>query len=329
MTLHDPGSVRTAALLGMGSVGSGWATLLLAKGIQVRAFDPGHNARATAEKLITGAWPSLVKLKLSIEAEPPLGNVTFCDTVEDAALNADVVVENAPEKLALKQELLKAVDQVTGPDIPVLSSAGGIAPSLLQSVCLHPQRLAVMHPFNPSHLIPLVEIVGGEDTAPETVNWARDFALLLGKKPVVVTGEMPGHMVNRLQFALVREAMSCLVDGIATAEDIDTAVRYGLAPRWLLQGGLQTVAMAGGPGGMGGILNHAGTAMEEWWTPRKHLKLTEEVRKKLAEAAKDLSKGKGFEDWVAWRDAQLVEMFNLQAQADGTRPGRDKQWGPQ
>ncbi|MEM8579755.1 MAG: 3-hydroxyacyl-CoA dehydrogenase NAD-binding domain-containing protein, partial [Pseudomonadota bacterium] len=318
MTLHDPSLVRTAALLGMGSVGSGWATLLLAKGIKLRAYDPGEKARVIAEKLISGAWPSLVKLKLTTQSEPPLDQITFCDAIEDAARDADVVIENAPEKLPLKQDLLKAVDRVTGPDVPVLSSAGGIAPSDLQRVCTHPQRVAVMHPFNPSHLIPLVEIVGGEDTAPETVDWARDFALLLGKKPVVVTGEMPGHMVNRLQFALVREAMSCLVDGIATAEDIDTAVRYGLAPRWLLQGGLQTVAMAGGPGGMGSILNHAGAAMEEWWTPRKHLTLTEDVRKKLAEAALDLSKGKEFEDWAAWRDAQLVEMFTFQAQADGT-----------
>lgn len=327
--LPDPSSVRTATLLGMGSVGSGWATLLLAKGIRVRAFDPGEKARATAEKLISGAWPSLVKLKLTGEANPPLDQITFYENLDEAALHSDVVIENAPEKLALKQELLKAVDRVTGPDVPVLSSAGGIAPSSLQSGFVHPRRLAIMHPFNPSHLIPLVEIVGGENTAPETVDWAREFALLLGKKPVVVSGEMPGHMVNRLQFALVREAMSCLVDGLATAEDIDTAVRYGLAPRWLLQGGLQTVAMAGGPGGMGGILNHAGAAMEEWWTPRKHLKLTEDVRKKLAEAAKDLSRGKEFEDWAAWRDAQLVDMFNFQAQADWTRPGRDKQWGPQ
>mgnify|MGYP001801308834 CR=1 FL=1 len=164
MTLHDPSLVRTAALLGMGSVGSGWATLLLAKGIKLRAYDPGDTARVTAEKQKSRAWPSLDKLKQTTQAEPPLDQSTFCDSVEDASQDADVVIENAPEKLSLKQELLKAVDRVTGSNVPVLSSAGGIAPSDLQRGCSHPQRVAVMHPFNPSHLIPLVEIYVVEDT---------------------------------------------------------------------------------------------------------------------------------------------------------------------
>ncbi|MEM6896596.1 MAG: 3-hydroxyacyl-CoA dehydrogenase NAD-binding domain-containing protein [Pseudomonadota bacterium] len=322
MALIEPDAVKTVAVLGMGSVGSGWTALLLARGIAVRAFDPGAGAQATSEQLIAGAWPSLIELGHTKAATPPLDQLRFCATYDDALEGADVVFENVPEKLDLKHDVLRMADAATGPETPILSSAGGISPTQMQEVCTHPERLAVVHPFNPSHLIPLVEIVPGEETSPETTAWATEFSLLLGKKPITLSREMPGHMVNRLQFALVREAISCLMDGVATAEDIDTAVRFGLAPRWLLQGGLQTVAMAGGPGGMYGILDHAGPAMETWWTPRSQVKMTHGVKQKMVKAAQELSDGAGFEDWVAWRDSHLVSLFSLQAQADAERPGK-------
>ncbi len=321
MTIQQRHPVRNVATIGMGSVGSGWAALLLAKGVRVHAFDPVEGAEARSRELIRGCWPSLVQLGLTQDVAASFDALSFSDTIEDAVCEADVVVENVPENLALKHDVFAKADAAAPAAALLLSSAGGIPATDIQSVCQHPERVLVMHPFNPSHLIPLVEIVPGKDTSAEAVDRALEFARALGKHPVVVSREQSGHMVNRLQFALVREAVRCVIDGVATPQDIDAAVRFGLAPRWLLMGGLQTVALAGGPGGMRGILDHAGEAIEKWWAPGEELKLTDDVRERLVAAADELADGGGFEEWVSWRDRQLVALLGAQADADLARPG--------
>ncbi|MEM7568337.1 MAG: 3-hydroxyacyl-CoA dehydrogenase NAD-binding domain-containing protein [Pseudomonadota bacterium] len=308
------------AIIGMGSVGSGWAALLLAKGFQVNAYDPGEGAQSTAHALISGCWPSLAQLGLADGDQPPFEALSFAPSVEEAVRGCSVVIENVPEDLALKRDVFARADAAAPPDALLLSSAGGIAASDIQSVCRHPERMLVMHPFNPSHLIPLVEIVPGKQTSEEAAARTLAFARSLGKTPVTVSREQSGHMVNRLQFALVREAIRCLKDGVATPQDIDAAVRFGLAPRWLLMGGLQTVALAGGPGGMRGILDHAGQAMQQWWSPGDDIALTEELKEDLGSAADDLAGDADFEDWASWRDAQLIAVLGVQGQADNARP---------
>ncbi len=310
----------SVAIIGMGSVGAGWASLLLAHGAAVQAYDPVDGAQARAKALITGCWPSLKLLGLTNEAAPPLDGLSFCSTIAETVQDAAVVIENVPEDLAVKKEVFAKADAAAPIDALLLSSAGGLAATDIQTACSHPERMLVMHPFNPSHLIPLVEIVPGKKTSPDAVARTLAFARSLGKQPVTVAREQSGHMVNRLQFALVREAIRCLIDGIATPRDIDAAVRYGLAPRWLLMGGLQTVALAGGPGGMRGILDHAGNAMEQWWAPGPDVTLTDAVKDELAGAAEDLGAGGDFEDWVAWRDKQLIAVLSLQSQAEYARP---------
>ena len=186
----------------------------------------------------------------------------------------------------------------------------------------HPERFVVVHPFNPSHLIPLVEVVGGRETAPEVVEWAIDFSRYVGKQPIRLNVEASGHMTNRLQFALVREAVHCYLEGIASAKDIDAAVKYGLGPRWMLMGSLLTLHLAGGPGGMKGILDHAGKAIEEWWTPLGQPKLTAEVKARLVAAGNEVSDGQPISDWVGWRDQQLVDVVRLQTAAEKNEPRR-------
>ncbi|MEL6233046.1 MAG: 3-hydroxyacyl-CoA dehydrogenase NAD-binding domain-containing protein [Pseudomonadota bacterium] len=322
MSRVAPSEVTTAAILGMGSVGAGWAALMLAKGIALRAFDPMPDAETRAKRLITGSWPSINNLGQSGLAAPPFDGLRFFETAQEAAAGADVIIEAVPEDLDMKRPVIAAAE-TAGPEVPILSSAGGIPPSRLQEGCAHPERVLVVHPFNPSHLIPLVEIVPGAQTAPAVVAWARDFARHLGKKPITLNAELPGHMVNRLQFALIREAVACLVNGVASPEDIDAAVRYGLAPRWLLQGALHTVAMAGGPGGMHGILDHAGPAMERWWAPSEGIAIDAPTKDKLAAAAARLNQDAEFAEWAAWRDAELVSVLTRQAEADAQRPGGD------
>jgi carnitine 3-dehydrogenase len=315
-----PQEIKSVAVIGTGSVGASWAALFLAHDMAVVAFDPGPDAEQRTRDFIEAAWPALVELGVAQAPIPPLQKLSFVATAVEAARAADLVQENTPEKPELKARALAEIDAAATPDKIILSSTGGIPPSQLQESCRHPERFVVAHPFNPSHLIPLVEIVGGKQTAPEVVEWAVEFARHVGKQPIRLNVEANGHMTNRLQFALVREAVHCLLEGVASARDIDAAVRYGLGPRWTLMGSLLTLHLAGGPGGMKGILDHAGSAIEEWWTPMSQPRLTSEVKQRLVNAAEEASAGQPIAEWTAWRDEQLVDVLKLQAASELREP---------
>lgn len=315
--------IQSVAVLGTGAVGASWAALFLARGWSVRAFDPGLEAQQHARHFIEQAWPALRALGVTELEAAPLQRLAFFATAAEAAQGADLIQENVPEQLAAKMAVLTEVDAVAPPHVPLLSSTGGIPPSQLQQACRHPQRLAVLHPFNPSHLIPLVEVVGGRQTDPALLDWIMAFARHLGKHPIRLNAEANGHMANRLQFALVREAVQCLLDGVASASDIDAAVRYGLAPRWAFMGGLLTLHLAGGQGGMAGILKHAGGAIEQWWTPSGIPVLDEATQAALVRAAEEVSAGQDVADWEAWRDRRLVDIVRLQQASLTDEPGRD------
>lgn len=317
-----PEQIERIAVLGMGSVGASWAALFMAKGMEVVAYDPAPDAQLRARSFISQAWPALVELGRTQQAGPDWSHLRFVESPAEAARQAQAIQENIPEKPDLKAQVLAEVDAAADPGKIVLSSTGGIPPSQMQAAMNHPERLVVLHPFNPAHLIPLVEVVGGEHTLPEVAQWAMDFARHVGKHPIQLHTEASGHMTNRLQFALVREAVACLLEGIASPRDIDDAVRYGLAPRWALMGGLMTLHLAGGPGGMKGILDHAGDAIQQWWQPGPEPRLTPEVKQKLADAAQQVAAGRPVDDWVQWRDRSLVDVLSLQTQTESDEPGR-------
>jgi carnitine 3-dehydrogenase len=322
-TYLRPEDIRSVAVIGTGSVGASWTSLFLAHGMSVVAHDPAPGAEARARDFVAKAWPALCELGIATVEPPPLHALRFVETAAEAAKSADLVQENLPERPELKAHVLREIDAAATPDKIILSSTGGIPPTSMQAACVHPERLVVVHPFNPSHLIPLVEVVGGDHTDPAVVDWALAFARLLGKQPIRLNVEATGHMTNRLQFALVREAVACLVEGIASARDIDAAVRYGLGPRWTLMGSLLTLHLAGGPGGMKGILDHAGAAIEEWWTPMTQPRLTPEVKDQLVRAAVEVSAGASVADWVQWRDENLVNVLKLQHASEAEEPRRD------
>ena len=319
-TYLRPQDLRTVAVVGTGSVGASWAALFLAHGLDVVAFDPSPGAEARAHDFVAQAWPALLALGLVKTNTPTPPLMRFVASAAEAARAADLIQENTPEKPVLKAQVLAELDAAAAPHKIILSSTGGIPATQLQATCQHPERVVVVHPFNPSHLLPLVEVVGGQHTAPAVVAWAMDFARWLGKQPIQLNVEAPGHLTNRLQFALVREAVACLLDGVASARDIDLAVRYGLGPRWTLMGSLLTLHLAGGPGGMKGILDHAGAAIESWWTPRSQPQLTPEVKAQLAAAGQEVSQGQPIADWVQWRDDNLVAMLQLQQAGAATEP---------
>ena len=304
-------NVKVGGVVGTGAVGASWIALLLAQDIDVLAHDPGPRAEQRAREFVTTAWPALRALGIAREEFAPLARLRFAASVSEVARGSDLIQENVPEKPAIKEAVLREIDAAAAPHKIITSSTGGIPPSTLQAACGHPERFVVMHPFNPAHLIPLVEVVGGRDTSPETIQWTMEFCRFIGKHPIEIKREAAGHMANRLQFALLREAVHCLNEGLASAEDIDAAVRCGLGPRWTLMGGLLTLHLAGGPGGMKGILDHTGEAIDGWWSALGTPRLTPETRARLVEAAQEVAQGRSIAEWEQWRDDRLVGVLRL------------------
>ncbi len=312
-----PAQIEMVGIIGTGSVGASWAALFLAHGMRVLAHDPAPGAEAKTQAFIADAWPSLMALLGTPQRAFPAEKLRFLPSIEAVAQGAQVIQENAPERPEIKAEIIAAIDAAASREKIILSSTGGIFPTILQQSCRYPERFVVMHPFNPAHLIPLVEVVGGSATAPAVTAWAMAFAELCGKHPIQLLREATGHLTNRLQFALLREAVHCLAEGIASPTDIDDAVRYGLGPRWALMGGLLTMHLAGGPGGMKGILDHAGSAIQGWWDSLGQPHLDPATRDKLLAAAQEVANGHSIAEWVEWRDRNLVQMVQLIQQEIG------------
>lgn len=315
-----PDQIRSIAVIGTGSVGASWASLFLAKGIKVQAYDKDSDGRKKTVEFIKAAWPSLNQLGITALAEPDLGLISFSSSIKAAVQGVDLVQENVYEDIGLKTTVLKEIESGISDETLIISSTGGIPPTDLQKACRKPERFVVVHPFNPSHLIPLVEVVGGEQTSAEVIEWAMKFSRYMHKEPVHVKIETSGHLTNRLQFALVKEAIACLIEGVASPSDIDRAVRYGLAPRWMLMGSLLTLHLAGGKGGMKGILDHAGQAIESWWTPRLVPKLDEKLIELLDAISSEVACKHEVQDWIKWRDEQLVSVLKLQTLSHKTEP---------
>ena len=307
----SPESVVKVGIIGTGAVGASWAALFMAHGMQVLAYDPGPEAERKAREFIAQAWPSLMQLLGTPDKAIPESSFLFLPSIAEVASEADVIQENGPERPDLKAQILCDISTHAGPEKVILSSTGGIPPSTLQKSCRHPERFVVAHPFNPAHLIPLIEVVAGKETAAEVTDWAMAFTRRVGKHPIRLLREANGHMTNRLQFALLREAVHCLAEEIATPTDIDDAVRYGLGPRWALMGGLLTMHLAGGNGGMQGILDHAGKAIEGWWEALGQPQLDAATRQKLLHAAEEVANGHSIPEWVEWRDRNLARVVQL------------------
>jgi carnitine 3-dehydrogenase len=239
--MTQPTAVKRAAVLGAGTIGASWAAWFLARGLAVEVWDPRPEAEAYVRRYVAEAWPAMQRLGMASDASPDAWR--FHPSVEAAVANADFVQENAPERLPVKCDLYARIDTALRSDAIVASSTSGLAMSDIQAGCRAAERFAVGHPFNPPHLIPLVEVVAGRETAPETVRWCLDFYRHIGKRPIHIRKEAPGHLANRLQAALWREAVSAVVSGLASVEDVDTAISAGPGLRWAAMGPHMTFLM--------------------------------------------------------------------------------------
>ena len=240
--------IRKVAIVGTGLIGASWAAQYLASGFDVVATDPAPNAEADLRKRVDEAWELLTVIGLAAGASRD--RLTFTHDMKEAVSKADFVQESVPERPLLKAKVFSQMDDVAPPDSILASSASGITMDSIQSGCKHPERCVIGHPFNPPHVIPLVEVVGGAKTSEAVIERTMTFYASIGKKPIRLRKPLPGHVGNRLQAALYREVLYLIQQGVLSVEDADIAVCYGPGLRWGVMGPSLQWHLAGGPGGM-------------------------------------------------------------------------------
>lgn len=303
----EPAEVRRVACVGAGVIGGGWVAHFLARGYQVTAWDPAPDAGAKLRRLVDAAWPALTSLGLADGASRD--NLRVAGTLAEAVSDAQFVQESAPETLDLKVKLLAELDAATPAGVVVASSTSGYGMSEMDTAAPSAERLVVGHPFNPPYLIPLVEVVGGDRTAPEAVQWASRFYEAAGKSVITMDRELPGFIANRLQEAIWREALHMVANGEATVEQIDASITEGPGLRWALMGPCLTFHLAGGEGGMAHMLDHFGPSLKSPWTRLEAPELTGELRDQMVDGCTDEAAGRTVADLVAERDQGLIAVM--------------------
>jgi 3-hydroxyacyl-CoA dehydrogenase len=313
--------VRRIAMVGTGVIGASWSALYLAKGLQVVATDPAPGAEGRLREFVVKAWPALEQLGLS-----PGGSqegLSFTADLAEALKDVDLVQENGPERLDFKQKLYGQMDELLAPEVIIASSSSGIPMSQIQpGAAKHPERCLIAHPFNPPHLIPLVELVAGKQTSEETVQRADEFYSSIGRKTVRVLKELPGHVANRLQSAIAREVYYLVTEGVVSAADVDTALSWGPGLRWGVMGNMMLNHLGGGPGGIEHFLEQFAGPMTAWWKTLGSPVLTPEVQKTLIDSVHAEIGARSVQELEAQRDEVLLGLLGLRAKAEKTAAPR-------
>jgi 3-hydroxyacyl-CoA dehydrogenase len=304
---------QRVAVIGGGTIGASWAAYFLARGFEVTVSDPVATADGV-KRAVAAAWPALEALGLAPDASPDRMRFTGDPLV--ALEGAVFVQENGPEDEALKTELFAQLDAALPADTIVASSSSGLLMSRIQSRCAHPERCVIGHPFNPPHLMPLVEVVGGSRTSPDAIARALAFYRDIGKHPIHVRAELRGHIANRLQAALWREAIHLVDTGAASVADVDAAVAYGPGLRWAIMGPSLTFHLGGGAGGIQHFMQHLGPAVQSWWDDLGHPSLTPAVQQKIIDGVLEETVDRPVADLARERDAILVKLLQDTARAD-------------
>lgn len=295
------------AILGTGVIGAAWATGFLAAGHTVTAFDPAEGAE---ERLRTQVANFGGEARTGTTSVPD--SLIFAPSLAEAVADADFVQENGPERLEVKQSMLAKIDAAAPESAIIASSTSGFSPTQLNAQATKaPGRIVVGHPFNPAHLVPLVEVVPSAATSAAVVDRALKVYRAIGKKPILVRAELPGHVANRLQAAMWQEAYSLVERGVVTVTDIDTAIAYGPGLRWAILGPLVQQGLSGGPGGMRHVLEHLGPPQEVWMRDLGQVHLGEELTDKLVAGVDDELEGKDPVLMAKQRDEMLLELIAL------------------
>ena len=298
------------SVIGAGTIGASWAAYFLARGFEVAAYDPAPNGEDAARRFIDDAWPTLETLG-AVRPGADRGRFSFFKDPAAAAKGAGFVQESGPEREDVKIELFAAIDRAAPPDAVIASSSSGLLISRVTAKFRHPERCVIGHPFNPPHLIPLVEVVGGEKTSPDALGKAMAFYRDIGKHPIHIRKEVRGHAANRLQAALWREAIHLVTEGVVSVADADAAIAYGPGLRWALMGPHLTFHMAGGDGGMKHFMDHIGPAIQSWMDDLGAPVLDAKTQQAIVEGVAEEAAGRSMDELRRWRDRKLIEILRV------------------
>jgi carnitine 3-dehydrogenase len=303
--------IRNVAIVGTGVIGASWATYYLSRGFNVVATDPAPNAEANLRKYVDAAWTSLSKNGMAPSASRD--RLTFEPKMAQALAKADFVQENGPERPDFKTKLFAEIDDATPPDSILASSSSGITMDVIQSACKRPERCVIGHPFNPPHVIPLVEVVGGAKTSPQTIEKAMAFYSSIGKKPIRLFKALPGHVANRLQAALYKEVLYLIQQGVLSVADADVAVSYGPGPRWGVMGPSLQWHLGGGPGGIHHFMEHIMGPMETWMKALGTPNITPELKQTVAEGVLQMAGNRSVEQLAAEENEIVTGLLSSRA----------------
>lgn len=314
-------SVNKVAIIGTGVIGASWAAFYLSKGFQVSAFDPAADAELNLTTRVQSYLLDLFELEEQKQSDSEsyitglLNNLRFYQNIADAVKDADFIQENGPERIDLKKQLYVQLTQNCPEDTIIASSSSGLKISDIQQDCVYPERIVLGHPFNPPHLLPLVEIIGGEKTHTKYIQDAFEFYQSLGKKPILIQKEVKGHVANRLQSAIWREAFYLVSEGVCSAEDIDTAITNGPGLRWAIFGPYLNMQLANQQG-FKAAMHHLGEPMSEWWADMKPYTLTKEKIDMLNDATQHFVNSLGNKNLQLLRNQALLKTLKMRAELD-------------
>ncbi|WP_380171527.1 3-hydroxyacyl-CoA dehydrogenase NAD-binding domain-containing protein [Kineococcus sp. DHX-1] len=294
-------------MLGTGLIGTSWTALLLARGHRVTVHDPRPDTERTLRADLARLVPGLAELDLHLD--PDTDDLTVADDLATAVRDADAVQENGPERLDLKRQLWADVEAAAPADALLLTSTSALTATDVSDRMADPGRLVVGHPFNPPHLVPLVEVVPGRDTSPATVDRVVEFYTALGKHPVVLRREVPGFVANRLQSALFREAVHLVREGVVDVAGLDDVVTSSIGPRWAAAGPFRSFHLGGGPGGMAHFLTHLGPGMADGWEHLGRPVLDEATTAGLVAQTEQATDGRDVADLARERDTRQAAVL--------------------
>ena len=306
-SVPEAGEVTHVAALGGGLIGRSWTALFLAAGKSVALFDPDPGAEGRVRDAVESAWPVLRQLGLT-DAPAPEAKLTVSADARAAVDGAQFVQESVPERLDLKHRLYDEIEDAIGADTVVASSASGLTLSELQRGWRRPDRFVLGHPFNPPHLIPLVEVMGNEQTASGVVDQARAFYESVGKVTIEVKREVPGHVANRLQAALWREAINLVNEGVASVVDVDTAVSSGPGLRWAAMGPTQLFHLGADERGLAEFCARYADSFNRWWDDLGKPYLDPTTVTRLVEGMRPVTGSTPYDELAAQRDALVTAL---------------------
>jgi ketoreductase RED1 len=296
---------QRVTVIGGGVIGVSWTALFLAHGLEVVVSDPVPDIESRVTSELTGIVPTLDAL--GFDTSTLTERLRFEADIAKAVSEADVVQENGPERIDLKQQIWSTVEQAAPAHALFATSTSSLPASEIAMGLKQPERLIVGHPFNPPHLVPLVEIVPGEKTSPDTVTAAVAFYRSLGKRPQVLRKEIPGFVANRLQSALFRECVYLVTQGVVTEAELDEVVTSSIGMRWAVAGPFRTFHLGGGPGGLPAFLEHLGPTLGGLWPELGNPTLDDATVASLSDQARDL--GTDIDQMAKTRDLNQIALM--------------------